>query len=61
MRRSTLRLYCRKVSSMDKWKVLRIENSFGTDFINGQWTMCVEAQRAAPPSQRDRIKRQITQ
>ena len=39
MRRSTLRLYCSKVSSMDKWKALRIENSFGTDFINGQWTM----------------------
>ena len=39
MRRSTLRLYSRGVSSMDKWKVLRIENSFGTDFINGQWTM----------------------
>ena len=61
MRRSTLRLYSRGVSSMDKWKVLRIENSFGTDFINGQWTMRVEAQHAAPPSQSDRIKRQITQ
>ena len=35
MRRSTLRLYSRKVSSLDKWKVLRIENSFGTDVING--------------------------
>ena len=39
MKRSVLRLYSRGVSSMDKWKVLRIENSFGTDFINGQLTM----------------------
>lgn len=29
--------------------------------FNGQLTMRVEAQRAAPPSQCDRIKRQITQ
>ena len=39
MRCSTLRLYCRKVGSMDKWEPLRIENSLGTDFINGRWTM----------------------
>ena len=61
MRRSVLRLYRRKASSMDKWKALRIENSFGKDFINGQWTMHVEAQRAAPPSYRDRKKRRKTQ
>ncbi|MDD7561319.1 MAG: hypothetical protein PUK02_05990, partial [Parabacteroides sp.] len=35
----TLRLYCRKASAMDKWKALRIDNSIGTDFINGRWTM----------------------
>ena len=39
MRRSTLRLYCRKVGFMDKWEPLRIDNSIGTDFINGRWTM----------------------
>ena len=39
MRRSTLRLYRRQVSSMDKRKPLRIENSIGTDFINGQLTI----------------------
>ena len=32
MRRSTLRLYSRQVSSMDKRKPLRIENSIGTGF-----------------------------
>ena len=31
MRRSTLRLYSRKASAMDKWKPLRIDN-----FLNGK-------------------------
>ena len=33
MRRSTLRLYRRQVSSMDKRKPLRIDNSFSPDFM----------------------------
>ena len=32
MRRSTLRLYCRKAGTMDKWKALRINHSIGTGF-----------------------------
>ena len=33
MRRSTLRLYRRQVSAMDKRKPLRIDNSFSPDFM----------------------------
>ena len=33
MRRSTLRLYRRQASTMDTWKLFRIENSFSPDFM----------------------------